>query len=153
MSDTVSMFDVLALQEAIRLLVPMRTFVLHKVAPTTFENDLERGRADRSAMPSGAMIRAGMVFRCRVNKGPFFYATSPDEAVRQAIANDKEKANVAGIKDGGERGTDRSGSGGTEGSPGGGPEDRRVDDARSEDTGRTAPGSTGPVPTPGACQP
>ncbi len=68
----------------------VRSWRLDRISPATYPPDLDAPAKRRGGKPAAngqasSLIRAGMVYRCRIGNGAYAYAGSPAEAVGQAV--------------------------------------------------------------------
>ena len=69
-------------------LAPFSTWKLEHLSATTFPYDITVRCPVAKSMVAKLtqMLRDGVCYRCRIAKGPFFYAETPFEAVDLAVA-------------------------------------------------------------------
>lgn len=68
------------------------SFRLEKISQSTYPNDIILKIKDMSAAEADSiatMIKGGICYRCRIGQRRFFFAGTPEDAVRLALADQK----------------------------------------------------------------
>lgn len=74
------------MKSELELLDSFRAWRVDKISPTTYHADL-KGMPPQLA----GLIRGGMLYRCRIGRGPYYWGTTVATAVEAAVTAENDK--------------------------------------------------------------
>lgn len=84
--------------ESVKLLLEAGAWILHRIAPTTYEKDilnhinLSNTSDHEKALIKGPAIRSGCLYRFRIGKHRWHWALDPNECIKAGCAEKAEES-------------------------------------------------------------